>query len=72
MPLADAVMIAAVLGSNAWGYLPTPPELERAIREEVSPSPHHIEIAGSRYGLGPSEPARIDLVGLGLAEDALV
>jgi hypothetical protein len=38
----------------------------------VSPSPHHIEIAGSRYGLGPSDPARIDLVRLGLAEDALV
>jgi hypothetical protein len=38
----------------------------------ISPSPHHIEIAGSRYGLGPSDPARIDLVRLGLAEDALV
>lgn len=38
----------------------------------VSPSPHHIEIAGSRYGLGPSDPARIDLLRLGLAEDALV
>jgi hypothetical protein len=38
----------------------------------ISPSPHHIEIAGARYGLGPSDPARIDLVRLGLAEDALV
>ena len=38
----------------------------------ISPSPHHIEIAGSRYGLGPSDPAQIDLVRLGLAEDALV
>jgi hypothetical protein len=38
----------------------------------ISPSPHHIEIAGSRYGLGPSDPARIDLVRLGMAEDALV
>jgi hypothetical protein len=38
----------------------------------ISPSPHHIEIAGSRYGLGPSDAARIDLVRLGLAEDALV
>jgi hypothetical protein len=38
----------------------------------ISPSPHHIEIAASRYGLGPSEPARIDLVRLGLAEDALI
>jgi len=38
----------------------------------VSPSPHHIEIAGSRYGLGPSDPAQIDLVRIGLADDALV
>jgi hypothetical protein len=38
----------------------------------ISPSPHHIEIAGSRYGLGPTDPAQIDLVRLGLAEDALV
>jgi hypothetical protein len=38
----------------------------------ISPSPHHIEIAGSRYGLGPSDPAQIDLVRLGLAEDVLV
>ena len=38
----------------------------------ISPSPHHIEIAGSRYGLGPSDPARIDLVRLGPSEDALV
>ncbi len=38
----------------------------------ISPSPHHIEIAGSRYGLGPTDPARIDLVRLGLADDALV
>jgi hypothetical protein len=38
----------------------------------ISPSPHHIEIAGSRYGLGPSDPAKIDLVRLGMTEDALV
>jgi TAT (twin-arginine translocation) pathway signal sequence len=38
----------------------------------ISPSPHHIEIAGSRYGLGPTDPAQIDLVRLGLAEDALI
>jgi hypothetical protein len=38
----------------------------------ISPSPHHIEVAGSRYGLGPSDPGRIELVRLGLAEDALV
>jgi len=38
----------------------------------ISPSPHHIEIAGSRYGLGPTDPVQIDLVRLGLAEDALI
>jgi hypothetical protein len=38
----------------------------------ISPPPHHIEIAGSRYGLGPSDPAQIDLVRLGLTSDALV
>jgi hypothetical protein len=38
----------------------------------ISPSPHHAELAGSRYGLGPSDPAQIDLVRLGLAEDSLV
>jgi hypothetical protein len=38
----------------------------------ISPSPHHIEIAGSRYGLGPTDPAQIDLVRLGMPEDALV
>jgi hypothetical protein len=38
----------------------------------ISPPPHHIEIAGSRYGLGPSDPAQIDLVRLGLTMDALV
>jgi hypothetical protein len=37
----------------------------------ISPSPHHIEIAESRYGLGPSDPAQIDLVRIGLAADAL-
>ena len=38
----------------------------------ISPSPHHIEIAGSCYGLGPTDPAQIDLVRLGMPEDALV
>jgi hypothetical protein len=38
----------------------------------ISPSPHHIEVAGSRYGLGPSDPASIDLVRIGMAENALV
>jgi hypothetical protein len=38
----------------------------------ISPPPHHIEIAGSRYGLGPSDPAQIELVRLGLTSDALI
>ncbi len=38
----------------------------------ISPSPHHIEIAGERYGLGPTAPEHIDLVRLGWSEAALV
>ena len=38
----------------------------------ISPPPHHIEVAGERYGLGVSDPARIDLVRLGWQEDALI
>jgi hypothetical protein len=38
----------------------------------ISPPPHHIEIAGSRYGLGVSDPASIDLVRLGWQEDVLI
>jgi hypothetical protein len=38
----------------------------------ISPPPHHIEIAGARYGLGPSDPAQIDLVRIGVASDALI
>ncbi len=38
----------------------------------ISPPPHHIEIAGDRYGLGVSNPDRIDLVRLGWKEEALI
>ncbi len=38
----------------------------------ISPPPHHIEIAGDRYGLGVSDPDRINLVRLGSMEDALI
>ncbi len=38
----------------------------------ISPPAHHIEIAGSRYGLGVSDPASIDLVRLGWDDDALI
>lgn len=38
----------------------------------ITPPPHHIEIAGSRYGLGVSDPAQIDLVRLGWREEALI
>jgi hypothetical protein len=38
----------------------------------ISPPAHHIEIAGSRYGLGVSDPDAIDLVRLGWDEDTLV
>ena len=38
----------------------------------ISPPPHHIEIAGERYGLGVSDPAQIELVRLGWMEEALI
>jgi len=38
----------------------------------ISPPAHHIEIAGSRYGLGVSDPGSIDLVRLGWEEEALI
>ena len=38
----------------------------------ISPPAHHIEIAGSRYGLGVSDPDAIDLIRLGWEQDALI
>jgi hypothetical protein len=38
----------------------------------ISPPPHHIQIADTRYKLGVSDPQRIDLVRLGWMEDALI
>lgn len=38
----------------------------------ISPPPHHIAIADSRYGLGHSSPDRIELVKLGWKEEMLI
>ena len=38
----------------------------------IAPPPHHIAIAGERYGLGVSDPDRIDLVRLGWMDEALI
>lgn len=38
----------------------------------IRPSAHHIEIAGSQYGLGVSDPDSIDLVRLGWQDEALI
>jgi hypothetical protein len=38
----------------------------------ISPPPHHITIAGERYGLGISDPDRIELVHLGWTQDSLL
>jgi hypothetical protein len=38
----------------------------------ISPPPHHIKIADTQYGLGVSDPERIDVVRLGWMEDALI
>ena len=38
----------------------------------ISPNPRHIDVAGSRYGLGRSRPEEIEIVRLGWNEDSLV
>ena len=38
----------------------------------IAPSPHHIEIADTRYGLGNSSPKQIELIQLGWQEDSLI
>lgn len=38
----------------------------------ISPPPHHIEIADTRYGLGNSNRDKIDLIQLGWTENSLI
>jgi transposase len=38
----------------------------------ISPPPHHIQVADTRYGLGNSDVTKIDLVRLGHAGDSLI
>ena len=38
----------------------------------ISPPPHHIRYAETRYNLGVSDPERIDIVRLGLEEGSLI
>jgi hypothetical protein len=38
----------------------------------INPPAHHIELADTRYGLGHSEPAAIDLVRLGWQDESLI
>ena len=38
----------------------------------ISPRPHHIVYADTRYGLGNSDPDRIDVIRLGTAEGSLI
>jgi hypothetical protein len=40
--------------------------------QEVPPVPKHIQLADTRHGIGTSDPARIELVKLGWAEDILI
>ena len=40
--------------------------------QEVPPVPKHIQLADTRHGIGTSDPARIELVRLGWAEDILI
>ncbi len=38
----------------------------------MSPPPHHIQVADTQYGIGVSDPDRIDIVRLGWQDDALI
>ena len=38
----------------------------------ISPPPHHIQVADTQYGLGVSNPERIEIARLGWQEDALI
>ena len=38
----------------------------------MRPPPHHIQIADTQYGIGVSDPERIEIVRLGWKEDALI
>ncbi len=38
----------------------------------IAPSPHHIQIAGERYGLGATDEAHIELIRLGWKEESLI
>ena len=38
----------------------------------ISPPPHHILYADTRYGLGVSDPEQIEVVRIGWQQDALI
>jgi hypothetical protein len=38
----------------------------------ITPPPHHIRVADERYGLGVSDPDRIEIVRIGPMDDALI
>ncbi len=38
----------------------------------ISPPPHHIQVADTRYGLDVIDPDRIELLRLGWQKDALI
>jgi hypothetical protein len=40
--------------------------------QEVPPVPKHIQIADTKYGIGTADPAKIELVKLGLLDDVLI
>jgi hypothetical protein len=40
--------------------------------QELPPVPKHIQIADTKHGIGTSDPARIELIKLGWAEDILI
>lgn len=63
-PVAVDAVGARIIEAKRTAYFGEP--------RPISPPPHHIELASSRYGLGNSAMNRIDLVRLGWREESLI
>ena len=40
--------------------------------QELPPVPKHIQIADTKYGIGTSDPAKIELIKLGWLDDVMI
>jgi hypothetical protein len=73
-PYAGLIVSADPVAADATGARIIEAKRREFFGDErpISPSPHHIQVADTRYGLGASDPERIELVRLGWQKDALI